>query len=537
MTRESSTSEDADDRPAQIRRSRMRAAQGAAVQVIQTLLSLEVKSSEFIPSLPPVPLKVQQKFLLALIETLPTGMDDSHSSTPPNSSTSLDDGSSLYGQVLVTLQLLLLQKHLRLEFLALARLLDSCTACLHRPKLVDAAAETLKQCLEQMTENNLEAAEPVIWKRMFPGIFLALYRCLMQNHKKSSLVDVDCLVALRLLFQSTLPEQATLISAQSMVARLQKLCLKGDTVDNVQKESSNTSSETGKDASNSMHRASSSSNSSQEDEEEFFLQQLNQRTVGLLTVLLTQCRGSKYEQVRLETANLCRLLLERQHCWKDASEIPRLALESCLLLQGDKEAAVVQVAKSVTDGLQALESYSTDWMIPNMLAHIKALPDVFQGQRDAQVQSHLLLLKGYVGICPPSALLHHRQDVLTSLAASMDLDFEILSLETPTIRIVGTAPVLPYRYLLSMESRELAQQLLRTIGGVLGMKRSAVLVDSCIATAYESALEQREKNSNQESMDGRGHAEWAHGIVGHLVVAVEVRESSIELMHTIAIGT
>jgi hypothetical protein len=84
--------------------------------------------------------------------------------------------------------------------------------------------------------------------------------------------------------------------------------------------------------------------------------------------------------------------------------------------------------------------------------------------------------------------------------------------------VQGSQPTLRFRN-MNQDNSKLTTAMFRSLGRALGMKRGAVIVDSCIADLYESCLPRVAIHS---LLVGNSQIDWLHEWIGSLVVAREV---------------
>ena len=211
-------------------------------------------------------------------------------------------------------------------------------------RLVDCATTLVKAVASSNVTVRLEAVQLIyillnqlandskVWQAVFPGVLVALYRCLLSCHHQASTgqsvaLECGCLECIQTLLRITLVPihkevqekgSTTIVNSATILRNLQLLARNA----------------------NEMHHALSSS--SEQDSKQIstnkkssidFLSQVQQRAVTPLIIILNQSMASKASSICLQATHLCKVVLvETSTCWSGTS-LPENAMECCLILQ------------------------------------------------------------------------------------------------------------------------------------------------------------------------------------------------------------
>jgi hypothetical protein len=317
----------------------------AAADCIQTYVQVvtpiamhkDEDDDENSPSVSSLSSKHSIQFLTALTRGLPT---TSAIATQEIANAALDDGSDCWLAILYAIQAVLkvcpTQELVQaLEGGLVARLVDCATTLIEG---TFSSKETVRLESTRLLELLLDrvADHETVWQAMFPGILVALYRCLVSCHRQASTgqsvaLECGCLECIQKLLRITL-------------VPLHQEQIKGSTTTNDDTPSTAATAVTmlqnlqlmARNNANETHRTSAlPANLMTDDAKKSpdFLSQLQQRAVTPLILLLRQSIASTASSVCLQATHLCRVILvETNTCWSGTS-LPEVAMECCLILQ------------------------------------------------------------------------------------------------------------------------------------------------------------------------------------------------------------
>lgn len=300
------------------------------------------------------------QFLVALTRGIPTAnINVNATSTSPQdndghdkATKALDDGSDCWMAILHALRSVLKvcpTKDLvqALEGGLVARLVDCATTIVEGGKTSSmiSSKDTVRLESVQLLQNLLDqtADDPNIWQSLFPGVLVALYRCLLSCHRQASTgqsvaVECGCLQCIQKLLRITLvpiqnKEQQLHHQGSSSAASSSKEVDGTSTattmLQNLQLLARNTNEKRTPRPPSSSSSPPGLVDSSKTD----FLSHVRERAVTPLHILLKQAMASKSSSVCLEATHLCQVVLvETNTCWRGTS-LPEAAMECCLILQ------------------------------------------------------------------------------------------------------------------------------------------------------------------------------------------------------------
>lgn len=200
-----------------------------------------------------------------------------------------------------------------------------------------------------------DADSVILWRSMFPGILVTIFRCLVSCHRStstSSLVTLECscldilhkLILLTLhpiqqkriqktttttptfdedLSSKTGKTTATTTSMSTTMAMLQKLQMKG-----IQRDLTPSDNIPNED----RERRDNHKNDDDNDDDDFLFN-VHDKAVSHLILMLKQSMASRSSKVKIHAIQLVRtILIDTNLCWKGCSTLEESALECCLMM-------------------------------------------------------------------------------------------------------------------------------------------------------------------------------------------------------------
>ena len=361
---------------------------------------------------------------------------------------------------------------------------------------------------------SISSNEVSLWQHIFPGVFASLYGCLTKVNRKSPsglTTPIEC-------------EAFELVQKLFLVALAP---LGNHIVKKKEKEQP-----TSKDVLVRLQLLATSSNDKRQDDnatKSTLLKEVKTRLTHPLSVLLRQGFISPSERVRKNVLSLCRnILMKTFECW-DSTNVPELALECCLILQIDVQDEISIYAEGIIQDYKGMDHAGMDsnWVTQKVHELIEKIPVFAQGSKVVELRSELQLLIGYISIVDSDSLvaLSTSESLRRSLISLTDIDFEATNVQGVVtdmdITIARRRSLLQFRH-LSRDVGLLARKMLRTLGGSIGFKRAAIMIDACISDFYEATLK-------QIASSGDVHAEFLHQWIGSIVVADEILVGAFQL--------
>lgn len=411
---------------------------------------------------------------------------------PISNNKTLDRGEECMRSLFSTMSILLEQYPERsledaVEGSLLAGIVDICVRMLESGLAIESLA-TLKVAFDAIKE-------ATAWRVLFPGIFVDLYRCIMQSIRQS--------------------KYTIIVPALQVLVRLLERCL--------QREPPHALSL------NDIIIKSKSGLEKEEEKDGEFFQKVNESLPAPLNILVNSLVTCRSENVREEVCNLCRTLLSTvPYCWnKEVSqEMMYAVMEACLVLTEDSDKDVARKARQVLNDFLRDNSLSSSIDIPSrIMQRLLALGTLAQGQKESEIQSNLKKLIAYLSLVLESkparrsllSLFELQQtDVCITLNQLCDVSFDFSDPASVSVDLVHLPsqiekPTEPAPKYISRETRVAVLSMVRQLGKVLGAKPVTLLIDNTIASLYESILGRVESGF---SLVGDGHTVWLHEWIG-----------------------
>lgn len=415
-----------------------------------------------------------------------------------------------------------------------ARVVDSCVALIAPDQPKEPSTVLLSQALKTVKAFMNAIPIPRVWRGVFPGCFAGLYRRLLHSLRvgKPSLsgvvvegIHVLCLLLQQSLQPSSETQAAVATTTESVVADLQSLALVAN--------SSTSSTDEPKDDMDLEARGDVSA----------FLVQAKQRLPAPLTVLVNLLRSARSPAVRKQATGLFRtILVDTRACWVGTADAFMLtAMEACLVLSNDRDDDISSAARAVLKDYLISSDSNQDinvLVLPRILTLIEELPILAQRLKDAELRTKLTLLSGYLSMNTTSKVASKKLrtslvsgpisiTIRNALTSMVDVDFESFEPRAANAIVVANdnthhtvrRPLGPPLRHMTRETKEVAVNMLRSLGKALGPKYTAVFVDACIADLFEACVSRVE---SRVSLVGKSQTEWLHERIGSILVVQEM---------------
>jgi hypothetical protein len=415
-----------------------------------------------------------------------------------------------------------------------ARVIDSCVALIAPDQPKEPSTVLLSQALKTVKAFMNAIPIPRVWRGVFPGCFAGLYRRLLHSLRvgkpSMSVVVAEGVQVLCLLLQQTLQpssdtQAVVTTTTESIVADLQSLALVAN--------SSPPSTDEPKDDTDSSARGDGSA----------FLVQAKQRLPAPLTVLVNILTSARSPAVRKQATGLFRtILVDTRTCWVGTADAFMLAaMEACLVLSNDRDDDISSAARAVLKDYLMSSDSNQDinvLVLPRILTLIEELPILAQRLKEAVLRTKLTLLSGYLSMNTTSKVASKKLrtslvsgpisiTIRNALTSMVDVDFESFEPRAANAIVVASnsnhctvrRPLGPPMRHMTNETKEVAVNMLRSLGKALGPKYTAVFVDACIADLFEACISRVE---SRVSLVGKSQTEWLHERIGSIILVQEM---------------
>jgi hypothetical protein len=415
-----------------------------------------------------------------------------------------------------------------------ARVVDSCVALIAPDQPKEPSTVLLSQALKTVKALMNAIPIPRVWRGVFPGCFAGLYRRLLHSLRvgKPSLsgvvvegIQVLCLLLQQSLQPSSEAQAVVATTTESIVADLQSLVLVASS------SAPSTDEPTGE------------TDSSARGDGSAFLVQAKQRLPAPLTVLVNLLMSARSPAVRKQATGLFRtVLVDTRACWVcTADAFMSSAMEACLVLSNDRDDDISSAARAALKDYLISSDSNQDinvLVLPRILTLIEELPILAQRLKDAELRTKLTLLSGYLSMNTTSKVASKKLrtslvsgpisiTIRNALTSMVDVDFESFEPRAANAIVVASdsnhhtvrRPLGPPLRNMTNETKEVAVNMLRSLGKALGPKYTAVFVDACIADLFEACVSRVE---SRVSLVGKSQTEWLHERIGSIFLVQEM---------------
>jgi hypothetical protein len=229
-------------------------------------------------------------------------------------------------------------------------------------------------------------------------------------------------------------------------------------------------------------------------------------------------------------------------CWVGTVDAFMLAaMEACLVLSNDRDDDISSAARAVLKDYLISSDSNQDinvLVLPRILTLIEELPILAQRLQEAELRTKLTLLSGYLSMNTTSKVAAKKLrtslvsgpisiTIRNALTSMVDVDFESFEPRAANAIMVASdsnhhtvrRPLGPPFRHMTNETKEVAVNMLRSLGKALGPKYTAVFVDTCIADLFEACVSRVE---SRVSLVGKSQTEWLHERIGSIFLVQEM---------------
>lgn len=430
-----------------------------------------------------------------------------------------------------------------LEGALMARVTDSCIACCGNSSRTIGISEDREWsdfvrtgCLEVLRTwiEVIDIPEP--WQRLFPGLFSGIVRTLLSSLRKGQTSDLT-------------------VRLFKLLGELLTRCLPG--MDHQQPFEA-TSAPDWQALVKLAQRTKDPSLvvSSKINHECEFRVQCRKRIASPLAALIQMtCVVRSRFAVRKQAIWLCQVVLfnvsdlwnaDRGYDEENQYGLITTTVEVCLTLSQDSDPELAAAAGDVLNVYlkkQSATPLRESFWVNRTISLMEELQVMAQSRREIELQAKARLANGYLSWIGKSKATANRlraslsvsetsDQLQTSLGTVYDIDFEGIQSRIVSTALfasdhttIGQPSHADLRY-ISKESKLVVDNMVCTLGDILGPKEIATLVDGWLGKLFQVCAKRVKR---KESLMSREHSDWLHEWIGVVLLATRLVDGAFRM--------